>query len=57
VELKARERAAGEARKQQVLGRPVGLGVGRLAETLGDGELEPFGTYAGQRVITTFFSV
>ena len=40
-----------------MLGRPVRLRVRGLAETLGDGELEPLGTYAGQRVITTFFSV
>jgi hypothetical protein len=57
MEVEARERAAGEAGEQQMLGRPVRLRVRGLAETLGDGELEPLGTYAGQRVITTFFSV
>jgi hypothetical protein len=36
---------------------PVGLRLRGLAEALGDRELESLWSYAGQRVITTFFSV
>jgi hypothetical protein len=57
VEVEARERAAREAREDEVLGRPFWLGVRRLTETLGDRELQTLGRYVGQRVITTFFSV
>ena len=40
-----------------MLGGPVGLGMRRVAQTLGDRELQALGGYSGQRVITTFFSV
>jgi hypothetical protein len=57
VEVEARERAAGERREEEVLGGPVGLGVRGLSEPRGDRVFQPPGSYPGQRVITTFFSV
>jgi hypothetical protein len=57
VELEASERAACEARQNKVFRHPVRLGVRRFTEPLGDRKLETLGPYAGQRVITTFFSV
>jgi hypothetical protein len=55
--FEARQRAAREAREDEVLGGPAGLGTSRLPEPLGDRELQTLGDYSGQRVITTFFSV
>jgi hypothetical protein len=57
VELEARERAAPERGEQELLGRPVGLGVRWLSEPRRNGVFEALGSYSGQRVITTFFSV
>jgi hypothetical protein len=57
VELQARERTTGEPGEHEMLGAPIRLTAGRLAEALRDGEFEPFRVYPGQRVITTFFSV
>jgi hypothetical protein len=57
MEVQARQRAAGKRREQQMLCRPVRLGMRRLAEADRDAVLQALGCYSGQRVITTFFSV